>query len=53
MSIRRERVTWVRWGTLGRTTVSHPWVWIWTDEDGYERCYDTKAEAVAARSSHS
>lgn len=44
----RQRVTWVRW-ERGQQQISHPWVWVWTDEDGYERCFDTKREADAAR----
>ena len=47
-TIRRERITWFRWSpTQRRTVVSHPWQWIVTEPDGYERCFDTKREAQA------
>lgn len=49
-TIVRERVTWIRWDARGlRFLTSHPWVWTWTDEEGYERCYDTKREAEEAK----
>jgi hypothetical protein len=46
----RTRVTWVRWDSAAlRTRISHPSVWIWTDSDGYERAFDSEADAVSAR----
>jgi hypothetical protein len=49
-SIRRERVTWVRWDPRRMKNVtSHPWQWIWTDPTGTERAYDTKHDAIDAR----
>jgi hypothetical protein len=49
MSLIRERRTWCRWdqGQL-RFVTSHPYLWIHTDAEGVERCYSTKAEALAA-----
>jgi hypothetical protein len=35
----------MRWEN-GRQRISHPYVWTYTDAEGYERCYDTRAEAV-------
>lgn len=47
-TIRRERVTWMRWDPVTRRDrVSHPTVWIYTDPDGYERSFDTRREAGA------
>lgn len=40
--ITRIKVTWIK--TAGRIT--HPWVYTYTDGEGVERCFDTKAEAV-------
>jgi hypothetical protein len=47
----RQQVTWLR-TELGRRGVpvnraSRPWVWIVRDPDGYERSFETKAEAVS------
>ena len=45
-TVRRERVTWSRWDTRRRKTVtSHPWQYIVTEPDGYERCFDTRGAA--------
>lgn len=44
----RTRVTWIRWDKRRLCNVtSHPWVWIVTEPDGYERSFDTKREAQA------
>lgn len=49
-TIERRKITWSRWDARRRKTVtSHPTVWIWTDAEGTERVFDTKAEAVAAK----
>jgi len=49
-TITRAQVTNVRgFDHRGRQRITHPWVWIWTDPDGYERCYDSKAAALAAQ----
>lgn len=45
-TVRRERVTWTRWDPAAmRNRISHPWQYIVTDPDGYERCFDTRREA--------
>lgn len=41
---RRVRVTWV----VDYRTVRHVWQWVTVDEDGYERFFDTKRDAIAA-----
>jgi hypothetical protein len=44
----RTRVTWVRWDKARmRNVTSHPYVWIVAEPDGYERSFDTRAEADA------
>ena len=45
LKLRYEQITWVRYGKLAKTLISHPWQWIVTEPDGYERCFDTKREA--------
>lgn len=45
---KRVQVTWVRNGRLGSQAISHPWLWAWWDEEGYERLCGSGAEAVAA-----
>lgn len=48
-TIKRERVTWVRWDRAAmRDRISRPFVWTWTDESGTERCEDTRADALGA-----
>lgn len=48
-TIVRTRVTWARWDVKRmKNVISHPVVWIWTDTEGTERVYSTRAEAVAA-----
>ena len=45
-AVRRERVTWSRWDTRRmKTVISHPWQYIVTEPDGYERCFDTRRAA--------
>ena len=45
----RVRVSWSRWDPKRlRMVTSHPWVWMWTDIEGTERTFDTKAEAEQA-----
>jgi len=46
-SIKRERFSRVT-GPLYRERVSHPYFYVWTDEEGTERCHGTRAEAVDA-----
>ena len=42
----RERVTWVRWDKAAMCNrTSHPFMWRVREPDGYERVFDTKAEA--------
>lgn len=49
-TITRQRVTWCRWDARQLKQVhSESWQWIWTDSEGYERCYNTKSEAEQAR----
>lgn len=45
-TVRRERVTWSRWDPdRMKTVTSHPWQYIVTEPDGYERCFDKRSEA--------
>lgn len=30
-----------------REFFAHPWLWTLTEPDGYQRCFDTRREAVA------
>ena len=43
----RTQVTWLRTGKFGKPRITHPYFWIITEPDGYERCFDTKREAQA------
>ena len=45
-TVTRERVTWTRWDPqLLRNRTSHPWQYVVTDPDGYQRCFDKRGEA--------
>lgn len=44
----RQRATWIRWCPQRlRMITSHPYLWFVTEPDGYERTFDTRAEADA------
>ena len=49
-AIKREKVTWMRsGGSLGQGRITHPTLWVYVANDGTERYFDTKSEAVARR----
>ncbi len=43
-----ERVTWVRTEN-GQPRITHPTLWKWIDEDGTERYYDSREDALEAQ----
>lgn len=42
----RVRVTWCQGYRNGRGHITHPILWMVTEDDGYERFFDTKRDAL-------